>query len=222
MLGLIRVALVDDHPIVRAGVRQLLEEGGNFSIVSSGCAASDIIDIAQSFSPDVIVVDLGIQGKVLDAIRQVVEAGSSKVLVFTASASIDHAVASLEAGALGYVLKTSSLDELKVAVATVSRGETYITPSFAAKVVAGLRGAPRRSLRANVQFSRREEQVLRLLLCGSTNKEIAEALSISDKTVKHYMTILMQKLNARNRTGAVLAAQKLHESARQPSIGFLN
>lgn len=116
----------------------------------------------------------------------------------------------LEAGALGYVLKGSTFEELTEAIRVVHGGDTCITPSFASKVIAGLRMASlRRQAARAIRLSAREEQVLRLLLRGNTNKEIALALSISDKTVRHYMTVPMQKLNARNRIEVVLAAQEL-------------
>jgi DNA-binding NarL/FixJ family response regulator len=149
-------------------------------------------------------------GNTLEAIRKVAASRpKSRILAFTASQSIDTAVAVLEAGAAGYALKGISLDELAEAITRVHGGEAYITPSFAAKVVMALRENASRQREQRIVFSRREEQVLRLLLNGCTNREIAEAMRISEKTVKHYMSMLMQKLNARNRLEVVLAAQSL-------------
>jgi DNA-binding NarL/FixJ family response regulator len=134
----------------------------------------------------------------------------TRILTFTAATGIDDAISALEAGAGGYVLKGSTGEELIDAVRTVHAGDTYITASYAAKVVAGLRTASlRKSAIEAMRLSLREEQVLRLLLRGSTNREIATTLEIGEKTVKHYMTILMQKLNVRNRVEVVLAAQQL-------------
>jgi DNA-binding NarL/FixJ family response regulator len=170
-----------------------------------------MIEIASRHRPDVAVVDLNMPGKVLEAISELARGGSgTKVLVFTAVTSVDHAVAALEAGARGYVLKGSSEEELVQAIRAVHEGETFITPNFAAKVVTGLRTASlRRAAAAALRLSSREEQVLRLLLQGKTNREIANALSLSDKTVKHYMGALMLRLNARNRIEVVLTAQEL-------------
>ncbi|MGO4917862.1 LuxR C-terminal-related transcriptional regulator, partial [Pseudogemmobacter sp. W21_MBD1_M6] len=124
--------------------------------------------------------------------------------------TVDHAVAALEAGARGYVLKGSSEDDLIEAIHAVHAGNTYITADFAAKVVSGLHTASlRRASAAALRLSTREEQVLGLLLRGNTNLEIAEALSLSDKTVKHYMGMLMKTLKARNRVEVVLNAQQL-------------
>jgi DNA-binding NarL/FixJ family response regulator len=125
---------------------------------------------------------------------------------------VDSAIRALDAGASGYVLKGSSAHELIQAIESVCRGETYITQSFASQVIAGLRNAGlRRAAAEAVRFSIREDQIVRLLLRGLTNKAIAISLKISEKTVKNYMTILMQKLNARNRLEVVIAAQKMNE-----------
>lgn len=213
------IAFVDDHPVLLSGICQLFAASKEFRVVAVGKCAQDVVEIAQSQSPDIIVVDLNMPGRTLEAIAKLATgSGSTRLLVFTASSCIDTAIATLEAGALGYVLKGSSIEELTEAIRQVLRGETYITPSFAAKVVAGLRQAARRTALPRVVFSKREEDVLRLLLRGGTNKEIAEALSISDKTVKHYMTILMQKLQVRNRLEVVIAAQKLDEAIRQSEL----
>lgn len=116
----------------------------------------------------------------------------------------------LDAGANGYVLKGSNAQELIQAVESVCQGETYITQSFAIQVIAALRNASLRRMAAEVvQLSIREDQIVRLLLRGRTNKAIAISLNISEKTVKNYMTILMQKLHARNRLEVVIAAQAL-------------
>jgi DNA-binding NarL/FixJ family response regulator len=202
---------------------QLFAASEDFRVVGVGRRAEDIAMLARTLRPDVIVFDLSMPGRTLEAVVEVAsENGQTKLLAFTASNDTDAAIATLEAGAMGYVLKGSTIDELSDAIRRVHAGETYITPSFATQVVASLRrrsgprGVPR------VAFSKREEEVLRLLLRGSTNKEIAEALSISDKTVKHYMTVLIQKLNVRNRVEVVLAAQELESSGRLGRSGRLN
>lgn len=218
------IAFVDDHPILLSGVTHLFSANSEFRTVGVGTCAADILEIAKRDAPNVIVVDLNMPGKVLDSIAELVRQGAkTKVLVFTAMTSVDYAVAALEAGAMGYVLKGSSEEELIQAIRAVHEGDTYITPSFAAKVVTGLRTASlRRATAAALRLTSREEQVLRLLLQGKTNREIAEALSISDKTVKHYMSMLMQRLNARNRIEVVLTAQELGMEAALQKGNSLN
>jgi DNA-binding NarL/FixJ family response regulator len=210
MMKPISVALIDDHPLLLAGVATLFEASDGFELVAKGACASDAIEVMKQH-PDVIILDLNMPGDAFDAIA-VIAANSegTKVVAFTASTGIDHAVRALEAGASGYILKGSSAEELLQGVRAVHAGETYIAQGFATKVIAALRNASLRKIAAQaIKLSIREEQIVRLLLRGRTNKEIAAGLGISEKTVKHYMTILMQKLQARNRLEVVIAAQKL-------------
>jgi DNA-binding NarL/FixJ family response regulator len=133
-------------------------------------------------------------------------------VAFTASTGIDSAIRALDVGATGYVLKGSDNIELIHAISSVRAGETYITPCFANRVIVGLRDASlRRRAAEAVILSIRERQIVHLLMSGKTNKEIARAIKISEKTVKGYMTALMQKLQVRNRVEVVIAAQKFSE-----------
>jgi DNA-binding NarL/FixJ family response regulator len=211
----ISIGFVDDHPILLSGLAALFANDPDFTVVATGNCAKDAMDIVTRHRPDVLVMDLNMPGKVLETVAEIaVGRYGTKVLTFTAATGIDSAISALEAGAGGYVLKGSTAEELMSAVRTVHAGDTYITASYAAKVVAGLRTASlRKSAIEAMRLSLREEQVLRLLLRGHTNREIASTLTIGEKTVKHYMTILMQKLNVRNRVEVVLAAQQL-EMAR--------
>lgn len=206
----ISIAFVDDHPVLLGGLAHIFSEMPEFEVVGTGRCASDVEQISEK-NPDVILVDLNMPGDAFSAIRRSHEISPpTHIIVFTASAGIDHAVKALEAGATGYVLKGSTDDELLQAIDTVMAGETFITPSFASKVISALRNtSTRKPVGQSVKLSVREDQIVRLLLMGRTNKEIAERLKISEKTVKHYMTLLMQKLHARNRVEVVLAAQEL-------------
>lgn len=210
-MGRVSIAFADDHPVLLDGLAHIFSELPRFEVLAVGRCASDVIALAAAKRPDVVLIDLNMPGDAFAAIGRVRELSpQTKIVVFTASAGIDHAVKALEAGATGYVLKGSTDDELMRAIDTVLAGETFITPSFASKVIAALRAvALRRTAKQNVKLSVREDQIVRLLLLGRTNREIAERLKISEKTVKHYMTLLMQKLQARNRVEVVLAAQEL-------------
>lgn len=207
----IEICLADDHPVLLLGIVSLLNSEPNFRVVGTGGDASSALALSKKHTPDIMLMDLNMPGDVLNTIKQISTSGAkTKVLAFTAVTGVDYAIAALEAGAAGYVLKGSSINDLKEAIEQVHGGESYISPSFASKVVSGLRSASlRRTAREACRFSVREEQVLRLLLQGQTNKEIADVLAISDKTVKHYMTVIMQKMNVRNRIEVVLAAQEL-------------
>jgi two-component system, NarL family, nitrate/nitrite response regulator NarL len=216
---MVSVGLVDDHPLMIEGIVTLLSRAQDLQILSTGSTAKDIIEISSRFHPDVIIVDLSMAGDVYAAIAMSIKVSpNTKIVAFTAATGVDSAIRALDAGANGYVLKGSSAQELIQAVEAVRHGETYITQGFASQVIAALRNATLRRVAAEaVRFSIREDQIVRLLLRGHTNKEIATALKISEKTVKNYMTILMQKLNARNRLEVVIAAQAMAEHEQNNS-----
>jgi DNA-binding NarL/FixJ family response regulator len=210
----ISVALVDDHPLMLAGLKEILGKHPAFSVTATGASAEDALDIGLRLVPDVFIVDLMMPGNMFDTISKLVAKIRTKILVFTAMTGSDHAVRALNAGASGYVLKGSSGTELIQAIAAVHRGDMFITPAFACKVIEELKRASLRKMTGTeVKLSIREDQIIRMLLRGFTNRQIADALQIGEKTVKNYMTILMQKLNARNRLEVLLAAQKLEAGA---------
>ena len=228
-MAVVSIAFVDDHPVLLGGLAHIFSELPRFKVLGTGRCASDVIEVSATMHPDILLLDLNMPGDVFAAIHRSREvAPDTKVIVFTASAGIDHAVRAFEAGAIGYVLKGSTDEELMQAIETVIAGETFITPSFASKVISALRtSTARQSAPQTVRLSVREDQIVRLLLLGRTNKEIARRLQISEKTVKHYMTLLMQKLHARNRVEVVLAAQELggfaaEKANAQKGSGLLN
>lgn len=213
-MGPISVALVDDHPLMLAGVVNLFETNKDFAVVAKGATAEDALQINRQFRPDVMILDLYMPGNVFEVIAEIgAKPGGTKVVAFTAMTGSDYAVRALHAGAKGYILKGSTADELLQGVRAAHSGETYITPGFAIKVIEALRNASLRKMAAGpIKLSIREEQIVALLLRGRTNREIAVGLGIGEKTVKNYMTILMQKLHARNRLEVLIAAQKLDVS----------
>lgn len=208
----VSVAFVDDHPILREGLVSLFSADDRFEVSGSGGSASDAVALCKDTNLDVVVVDLQMPGNVFQAMAQIRELSPrTKVVAFTASDRVDNAIGALEAGASGYVLKGCLPHELTAAIESVLEGETFISPNLASKVISSLRSLQARKESRQTVLSIREAQVVRLLMRGKTNKEIGGQLRISEKTVKHYMTILMQKLEARNRVEVVLAAQKLSE-----------
>ena len=211
MVGGISVCIVDDHPVLLAGLSSLFTSCDDMFVAGTGGTAAAAIELVERLDPDVLIMDVRLPGDAIKATARIVESGrKTHVLFFTASDDPEVAILGMEAGALGYVLKGSSGDELIQAVRLVHAGESYITPGFAARIVAGLRTGHKPVAGLDtMHLTVREEQVLRLLRKGSTNREIGIALRISEKTVKNYMTTLMQKLNARNRIEVVLAAQAL-------------
>ncbi|MBN7756647.1 response regulator transcription factor [Nitratireductor aquimarinus] len=226
MVSRVSVAFIDDHPVLLKGLVGMFASLRRFKVVEQGQCAQDAVSISTSVHPDLLLIDLNMPGDAFGAIRTIQEvAPDTKVLVFTASSGIDHAVRALEAGARGYVLKGSTDEDLFAAIDSIVAGETFITPSLAAKVIASLRNQSLERSAQPLKLTVREDQIVRLLLCGRTNKEIALQLQIAEKTVKHYMTTLMQKLNARNRVEVVIAAQKLdayHGSSSTMSRELVN
>jgi DNA-binding NarL/FixJ family response regulator len=209
----ISTVVIDDHPLMIEAICTLLNQTPGFDVIGTGTTAYDVVELCKMAKPQIAIVDLSLPGDVYTAITTATKiCPSTRIVAFTAATGVDSAIRALDAGASGYVLKGSSSAELIQAISFVQSGETYITRSFASRVITGLRDASlRRKAVEAIIFSIREQQIIRLLMIGKTNKEIAAAIKISEKTVKHYMTALMQKLQVRNRVEVVIAAQKFQE-----------
>ncbi|MFK0274788.1 response regulator [Ensifer sp. NPDC090286] len=207
----ISVAFVDDHPILLDGLISVFSAKSDLEIVAKGENAVDALRIVEDHSPRVLVLDLSMPGDAVAAIELIARKyQGTRIIVFTANSSIETAIQVLNYGVAGYVLKGSRASDLHQAIRMVYDGETFISAGFATKVIMAMKTAEmRRREQAQQRLSLREEQIVRHLMRGSTNREIARCLDISEKTVKHYMSVLMQKLDARNRLEVVLAAQRL-------------
>jgi DNA-binding NarL/FixJ family response regulator len=216
----ISVAVIDDHPLMVEAISDLLQRARGFTVAGVGTSASDLVEICERNKPHVAIVDLHMPGDVYAALANAIRMSpSTKMVAFTAATGVDSAIRALDAGASGYVLKGNPTNELTHAISSVMAGDTYVTQSLASREIAGLRDASlRRKAAEAVILSIREKQIVRLLMSGKTNKEIGRAINISEKTVKHYMTVLIQKLNVRNRLEVVIAAQKLHETSAPANI----
>ena len=216
----ISIAFADDHPVLLRGVSAIFEEDNAYEVVGQVGTATDALDLVLAKHPDVLIMDLSMPGDIFDSIGQIASrATATKVIVFTAFSSVESALKALSAGAVGFVLKGGACAELFEAVATVRSGEFYIARKYAAQVMAGLRDENhRRSLAQATRLNVREKQIVGQLLQARTNREIADTLKISEKTVKHYMTSLMSKLNVRNRVEVVVAAQNNDEFHKIPSL----
>ena len=206
----VKLAFVDDHPLMLNGLTGLFAEGPDYHVVATGFSASEARQIAETHRPDVLFMDLSMPGDVFLVIADIARNfKDTKVMVCTAFSGVDSAMRALDAGANGFVLKTSPVAELFTAVESVRRGELFITAQYASQVLSGLRNrAQREAFNRAVKLNVREKQILGYLRLAETNREIALHLSISEKTVKRYMTTLMQKLHARNRVEVVVQSQK--------------
>jgi DNA-binding NarL/FixJ family response regulator len=207
----ISIVLVDDQPVFIEGFRALCEWVTNFNLVAAVTDAADLGSVVAEHKPDILFVDVANPGISPGVIRSVSnETPEVKLVALTGARSIALAIQTLDAGAFGYVLKQSSAEELTLAIQALGRGERFITHGFSSKLVSALQDAAvRKKAALAINLSIRESQITRLLVAGKTNKEIAHCLRLSERTVKHYLTHLMQKLNVRNRMEVAIAAREL-------------
>jgi DNA-binding NarL/FixJ family response regulator len=206
----IRVGVVDDHPLYRDGVVFTLAAQPDIEIVGQGASAADAVRIAQEHQPDVLVLDMTMPGGGLNAIEAItLKYPAVKTLMLTVVADEDQVCTALKQGAGGYLLKGTSGPELVQTVRLISQGENYVSPNLAAKLLMRSGSAPAREERGPDRFSGltpREEQILSILVEGHSNKEIGNKLELSEKTIKHHLTNILQKLQVRNRVEAALLA----------------
>jgi two-component system nitrate/nitrite response regulator NarL len=211
----VSVALIDNHPITIEGLMHVLKLHEDFSMVANGTTSQDALAIAERYRPELMILGLSKPDDAIDTIEAIkVKHPSIKIMTLIGSSSIEYGVRAIEAGARGYVSKTCTITEFMRAVREIASGGLYVSQNFGSGVINPLRHASMRKVVSQpLQLSNREEQIMCLLLGGKTNKEIATDLGIVERTVKHYLTILMQKLNVRNRVEVVIAAQKLKRSS---------
>jgi DNA-binding NarL/FixJ family response regulator len=193
---MIRVLIVDDHTVVRDGLRSILASDPEITVVGECASGEEAVLTAARLWPDVVLMDLRLRGiDGVAATRQIVAEGTGKVLVLTTYDSDGDIVRAVEAGATGYLLKDVSRQELVRAVAAASRGETVLAPTVAARLTRGQN-----------PLTPRETEILRSVAAGRSNPEIARTLFISESTVKTHVLRIFDKLGVRNRTSAVTAA----------------
>lgn len=215
----IKVGIVDDHPLLRQGVAATLGRVEDFEVVEQGGCADEAREISARCQPDVLLMDVNMPGDTFAAVRAISKAQPKvKVLMLTVSESEDDAYSALEGGAHGYVLKGVSGPELIQAIRTVAKGETFITPALATRLLSNFR--KHQTEQRGVDLTHREEQIIREVANGLTNREVAAKLGLSEKTVKYYMTNVMQKLHARNRVEAVAAVRRYWESHKTWTVGI--
>jgi DNA-binding NarL/FixJ family response regulator len=207
----ISLVLVDDQPLYIDGFRALCDRVSNFRLVAAASDAGTWREVVANHRPDIVFVDVANPSISPDVIKSISTGTPGvKVVGLTAARSIALAIQTLDAGAFGYVLKQSSVEELTLAIQALGRGERFITHGFSNRLVIALQDeAVRKKAALAIKLSMRESQIARFLMAGKTNKEIAHSLHISERTVKHYMTQMMQKLNVRNRMEVAIAARAL-------------
>ena len=211
----ISVVVVDDHPLLREGVVRTLGAEPDIEVADEGASAAEALALAQEHLPDVILLDVSMPGGGLRAAAEISRACPIvRIVMLTVSEDEEDVLDAFKAGASGYVLKGVSGHDLAAIVRDVCTGRNYITPGLAASLLVD---ADRRSRDVQApdplgSLTVREREILQELSKGASNKAIANTLSLSEKTVKHHMTNILQKLQVRNRVQAALLAQKANKA----------
>jgi NarL family two-component system response regulator LiaR len=206
--SMIRVLIVDDHSVVRFGLRRILESAGDIEVVGELDTVTDIGSVLPEMNPDVVLLDLEL-GEIngIDALRTLRDAAPDiRVIIYTSHDEESRIVQAAELGIDGYLLKGSPKREIVGAIRSVSDGGTAIEPAVAAKLMQHINKRSTQAEQPAIHFSKREKQVLDLLAAGKTNRDIGDTLFISESTVKFHVHAILSKLDAGNRTEAVSIA----------------
>ncbi|MGW4084841.1 response regulator [Streptomyces sp. NPDC004822] len=201
----ITLLIADDHPVVRDGLRGMFESAPGFTVLGEAASGEEAVERAAALDPDVILMDLRMPGGGgVAAIAHLTRTGArARVLVLTTYDTDTDTLPAIEAGATGYLLKDAPRDELFTAVRAAAEGRTVLSPAVASRLVSAVR-APRNE--RDEPLSAREREVLALVARGTSNREIARELFISEATVKTHLTHLYAKLGVNDRAAAVATA----------------
>jgi len=204
-----RIILADDHPIFRDGLINSIQETGAFEVVGVGGSADEAVALADKHRPDIALLDLSMPGNGITAAERIAKAGTAKsIAMLTVSEDGDDVTAAMQAGAVGYILKGVSANELRDVLAKLAAGEAHVSPGLAAQMLRIMQDQSKQERHPIEDLTKREEDILKGVAAGKSNKEIGRDLDLQEKTVKHYMTIILSKLQARNRVEAALIAQR--------------
>jgi two-component system response regulator DevR len=208
---MLKILLVDDHEVVRLGLKSLLSHYPKFEVVAEAGTADDAIKLAERYKPDVVVMDIRLPGKSgIEATREIVAArAETKVIMLTTFADDDLLYDAISAGASGYVLKQIDSSELVIALERIGRGESLLDPAVTQQVFKRMRESSRKA--ENEAFSALTEQEMKILVLlaqGKRNKDIAEQVFLSEKTVRNYVSSILSKLSLSTRSEAAAYAVK--------------
>jgi len=204
-----RIILVDDHEVVRIGLKTLLERHPEFDVVGEASSAREAVEKTASLKPDVVVMDIRLPGvSGIDACEEIVKRfPETKVLMLTSYAEDEMLFSAIRAGASGYVLKQIGSEDLVRALESVSSGEGLLDPAVTQRVFQEVRRAVREEeASAFANLSQQEKHVLQLVSEGKTNREIAKALFLGEGTVRNYVSSILSKLGVNNRAEAAAYA----------------
>ena len=211
-----RIILVDDHEVVRLGLKSLLERHPQFDVVGEASSAREALDQVASLKPDVVVMDIRLPGTSgIEACEQIVnEHPNTKVIMLTSYAEDEMLFSAIRAGASGYVLKQIGSEDLIKAIESVGRGEALLDPAVTQRVFQDVRRAVKEEeASAFAHLSQQEKHVLLLVSEGKTNREIAKNLFLGEGTVRNYVSSILSKLSVNNRAEA--AAYAVQHSLRE-------
>jgi two-component system nitrate/nitrite response regulator NarL len=202
----IRLVVADDHPLFRAGVVASLGAAPDLEVVSQASAAVEAVTMARELLPDVVLLDVAMPGGGLNAARDIAAAcPATRIVMLTVSEDEDDLLAAMKAGASGYVLKGAGATELIGVIRSVHAGQVYVAPALAWGLLREM-SKPRAS--PLDELTVREREVLELVASGLGNQEIGDRLGLAEKTIKHYMTNILGKLQVRSRVEAALLAAR--------------
>ena len=206
----IRLMLADDHRMLREGLSRSMSEHG-FDVVGEARDGVEAVNMAYALTPDVVLMDVSMpEMDGVEACRQVrLAVPGTKVVMLTMHADQDVLANAIRAGACGYLVKDCSTEEIAEAVRMASNGDTALSPQLAASMLNEVRKLDQAPTREDRVVTKREEEVLQLIADGCSTPEVAEQLFISQKTVKNHLASIYQKLDARDRTQAVLQAVRM-------------
>ncbi len=207
----INVLLADDHRMVRAGLKQLLETDSGIKVVAEAGDGYECLNLANKTKPNIVLLDINMPNldglQVLNFMKQ--QKMLCKVIILTIHNEIDYLIKAMDVGCDGYVLKDSDFDTLKKAIYAVYSGETYIEPSLVPLLNANL--AERDVVKEKLsELTKRELEVLKMVASGAFNKEIGSTLDISERTVKNHLSNIFKKIGVSDRTQAAVFAIKNH------------
>ena len=205
------IVLADDHPLFREGVARTLAAEDDFDVVGEACDADEAVVMVKNLLPDIVILDISMPGSGIEAARQISRSCPVvKIIMLTVSEQDDDVVSALQVGARGYILKGIGGKELVRIVRTIHQGESYVSPDLAKRLLIAMRESDVAVEDSDTfsDLSAREEQILKGVARGLSNKEIGIELSLQEKTIKHYMTNILQKLHVKNRVQAALIAKE--------------
>ncbi len=211
----IRILLADDHPLFREGVAHSLAADADLEVIAQASNGEQAVEMALSLRPDVVLLDITMPGigGIAAAAQIAASLPQTRIVMLTVAENEDSLMAALKAGAHGYVLKGVSAAEFRAITKRVAAGEAYVTPALAAEMLAEF-SRPRRTDSFS-ELTARETGVLELLSSGLTNRAIGERLHLAEKTIKHHMTNILQKLQVHTRTEAAVIALRHTVSTSQ-------